>query len=332
MMVKDLYNKRIVPGVSVAIIDGEKVTKEYYGQDSWTKKHEEITSNSLYDIASLTKVVATTTLIGKLLEEKQISSIDDPIHKYLPEFKDVRVTLRHLLTHTSGIQGFIPNRDQLGQQELIDALLQLPVTNDFNKKIKYTDTGLIYCGLIIEKIYRQPVQEVLFNEVIKKLELKNTSFSPNPLKCVPTELINGKLLRGVVHDPKARILGKHCASAGLFSNLTDLVKFSQIMLEQIKIKDPPISNQFIDSLYQNFTNIRPGRSLGWDLKNSLDDNHCILFHTGFTGTFLLLDKQNKTGMVLLTNRVHPHKNNQLFLYHRENIINSFLNENIQKKI
>lgn len=326
-MVKGLYNKRIVPGVSVAIIDGEKVSKNYYGKNSWIGESEEITSNSLYDIASLTKVVATTTLIGKLLEEKQISSIDDSVHKYLPEFKDERVTLRHLLTHTSGIQGYIPNRDQLNQQELIDALLQLPVTNDFNKKIKYTDTGLIYCGLIIEKIYHQPVQDVLTNEVIKKLELTNTSFNPDPVNCVPAELINGKLLKGIVHDPKARTLGKHCASAGLFSNLTDLVKFSQIMLEQIKIENSPISNQFIDSLYQNFTNIKSGRSLGWDLKKSSNDNHCILFHTGFTGTFLLLDKQNKTGMVLLTNRVHPHKNNQLFLYHREKIINSFLEEN-----
>lgn len=326
---RKLYTENIVPGISVAFIDGNKITKKYIGQTSWMYDSSAINEESLYDIASLTKVVATTTLILKLLERNIIPNIDTPIQNFLPEFNNNKITFRHILTHTSGIRGYIPNRDKLSKDELINALLNLPVTNEFLKVIRYTDTGLIYCGLIFEKIYQKPAQQILMEEVIEPLQLKNTSFTPDVSKSIPTELTEKILIKGIVHDPKARILGEHCASAGLFSNLDDLTEFSKFMLGMSDLKDAPISITSVDWLYQEFTNINPGRSLGWDIRRSLDDGHVILFHTGFTGTFILLDKKNKTGMILLTNRVHPHKNNRLFLKYRDYIVESFLDENKQ---
>lgn len=324
--IRNLYTKKIVPGISMAIIDGNKTDIEYIGNTSWKSKTK-LNENNLYDLASLTKVIATTSLVLKMLEEKKIASIDDAISDYLSEFTDKRITFRHLLTHTSGIKGYIPNRDQLNANELRSALLKLPVTDDFERIIKYTDTGLIYLGFIFEKIYKKPAQQVLQEEIINNFNLNETTFHPDKTLSVPTEEFNGIPLQGIVHDPKAQTLAEHCASAGLFSTLSDMVKFSKFMLD---IKTPttaPFNKDSLNSLYSRWTDVEPGRSLGWDLRYDLIDNHPILFHTGFTGTFIMLDKQNKTAMIVLTNRVNPNKNNQLFLLRRNTIVQTFLEEN-----
>ncbi|WP_125589434.1 serine hydrolase domain-containing protein [Companilactobacillus jidongensis] len=313
----DLVNQQIVPGVSYGFIsnhgNGDMQTSydesNYAGNKSWVPEITPLRGNELYDLASLTKIMGTVPLILKLIDEKKIK-LHDPINKYLPQFKDDRVEVFHLLTHTSGIAGYIPDRDSLNDQQLIDALFTLPVTDNFNKKVVYTDTGMIFLGLIIEKIYKRSVQEVISEFVQMAWNLTDTTFDPEIGRCTPTYEVNGKMLIGIPNDPKARQLGKHCGSAGMFSSLIDVMQFSKAMLQK--------NYKF---LYKDFTDLNPGRSLGWDIKPGN-----VLFHTGYTGHFIALDYIHQNAMVVLTNRVHPIEHNQIFLKRRETILNSFLNE------
>jgi Beta-lactamase class C and other penicillin binding proteins len=308
----DLVNRRIVPGASFGFISSAQTEKFTFGSREWVPEIKPLKGDELHDLASLTKVMGTVPLILKMLDEKLIN-LHDPVKKYLPKFSDKRVELFHLLTHTSGIHGYIPNRDSLNSDELIQALLKLPVTDTFNKKVVYTDTGLIFLGLIIEQFYHMPVQDAIMKYIIEPEGLKDATFDPDPNRCVPTYVVDGKMLQGIANDPKARQLGKHCGSAGMFATLDDVMQFAQDMLKKDK-----------KFLYHNFTTLNPGRSLGWDVKP--DGSGHVLFHTGYTGEFIAVDYQQQTAMVVMTNRVHPIQNNQLFLERRETILNSFLNE------
>lgn len=311
-MIRSLVNQQIVPGVSYGFIDHGKSLQEFYGDRSWQPEKQALEGDELYDLASLTKIMGTVPLILKLVDQGKIS-LEDPIQKILPKFADPRVKIIHLLTHTSGIDGYIPNRDRLNGDELIDALLNLPVTENFERIVKYTDTGMIFLGLIIEKIVKEPVQKAIVDEILIPWELEDSTFKPVESRCTPTYQLHGEFIQGVANDPKARQLGVRCGSAGMFSNLNDVMKFAVIMLK------PQFKN-----LYHNFTQLDPGRSLGWDIKP--DGNGHVLFHTGYTGHFIALDQQTDSAMVFLSNRVHPVEDNQLFLNRRENILSSFLIE------
>ena len=308
----DLANKQIVPGVSFGFINSSQTQKYTYGNKSWVPEITPLKGDELHDLASLTKVMGTVPLILKMLDDKLID-LHDPVKKYLPKFKDDRVELFHLITHTSGIKGFIPNRDALSCEELIQALLALPVTDTFNKKVVYTDTGLIFLGLIAEKFYKMPVQDAIMKYIVEPEGLKDATFEPDPTRCVPTYPVAGKMLYGIPNDPKARQLGKHCGSAGMFATLDDVMKFARDMLKPDK-----------EFLYHNYTKLNPGRSLGWDVKP--DGSGHVLFHTGYTGEFLAVDYQHQNAMVVMTNRVHPNQYNEIFLQRRETILESFLNE------
>ncbi|WP_099974595.1 serine hydrolase domain-containing protein [Lactobacillus terrae] len=304
-----LVNEQVCPGVSMGFIDHGKMETEYLGAKSWLPTYRPIDQESFHDLASLTKVMVTAPMIKKLVEEGKLS-YSDPINKYLPEFKDDRVQVINLLTHTSGIKGYITDRDSLNGEELVKALLKLPVTADFNKKVVYTDTGMIFLGLIIERIIGGNFQEIVQTEILDNWGLYQTTFNPDPQICVPTYKLNGDYMQGIPNDPKARQLGVHCGSAGLFATLNDVMKFAEIMLEN---KD----------YYQNLTELNPGRSYGW---NILTEDGNILFHTGYTGHFIELNYEKQRAMVVLTNRVHPVENNQKFLIRRQIIRDSFMNE------
>lgn len=145
--------------------------------------------------------------------------------------------------------------------------------------------------------------------------------------CVPTAIVDGTVLQGIPHDPKARQLGSDCGSAGLFSNMRDLVTFSQGYLG-LKRDVLPFSQDTVSQLFDDKTprGVK-SRSWGWDLRFDPKQNYPIILHTGFTGTLIILDRLKQTGLILLTNRVHPTGHNTIFLAMREKIIRSFLTEN-----
>lgn len=279
-----------------------------------------------YDLASLTKVLATENILLKLYDQGKLN-FNEPVSKFIPEFKNSKVRLFHLLTHTSGIRGWIENRDKLNHDELLQALINLPVTDEFETKMRYADTNFILLGLVIKNIFNKSVQEVAMEEVFNPMHLSHTSFNPNPQFCVPTALVDGKVLQGTPHDPKARQLGSDCGSAGLFSTMDDLINISKGYLG-LNRNILPYSQDVVEQLFDNKNpkNVKP-RSWGWDLRFDPEYNYPIILHTGFTGTLLILDRVKQSGLVLLTNRVHPTGHNLIFLAMREKIIQSFLKEN-----
>ncbi|QNQ82504.1 serine hydrolase domain-containing protein [Lactobacillus sp. PV012] len=326
-LIEQMIPHKIVPGVNYAFIKGEQVNTATLGFASIYPQLTQLSPFGLYDLASLTKVIGTTNVFLKLYEEGRIN-FSEPLKNFLPEFKDERVRLSHLLTHTSGIKGWIENRDQLSAPELLKAIVNLPVTDEFETKMRYADTNFILLGLVLERIYHEDVQTIITNEVIKPLGLENTTFTPPSPQSIPTAFNEkGEVLQGIVHDPKARILGKDCGSAGLFSTLDDLLELAKYYLgikkDEFILKQDTVA-QLFDS--KSVAGVHP-RSWGWDLRFDPKDNHPLIYHTGFTGTFMLLDRQKKSGMIVLTNRIHPTGKNEVFLSMREKIVQSFLAEN-----
>ncbi|KRM22383.1 serine hydrolase domain-containing protein [Latilactobacillus graminis] len=326
--IKTLVDEAIVPGVSYAIIENQQVFTNVIGDAELLPQKIPLEADQLYDLASLTKVIGTTTLILRLLEKGRLS-LWTKVHSILPTFKDRRVTILHLLTHTSDLRGYIANRNQLSAAELKKALLtQLTVGPDLGTKIVYTDIGMLYLGWIIETIYQKPVQDLIQELVLTPLKMQASTFYPQKELAVPTELTTDRgLIKGTVHDPKTMILKNHSGAAGLFAPLKDVVRFAQFQLGQLKLEHPPVSQASIKSLYHDWTPRHLGRSLGWDLRFNGQNQHALIYHTGFTGTCILLDRQRQTGMVILSNRIHPTADNHIFLDRRDAIVAQFIAEN-----
>ncbi|MGX6978388.1 serine hydrolase domain-containing protein [Vagococcus elongatus] len=328
--IEELVNKGIMPGAAYCFIKGNQIYQRALGLRQIIPSKEQMTIDTLFDVASLTKVVGTNSVILKLLEEKRIN-IDDGLQLYLPEFQDKYVTIRHLLTHTSGINGFIPNRQQLSQEELIQAFLSLKSNPNLRgKEINYTDTGTVLLGLMIEQLYHKPVQRVIEEEVLQPLKMTQATFSPTGNKIAPTELDSRRgIIKGEVHDPKAFILKERCGSAGLFATLNDLMSFTFMMLYRGKMRDGEyfLKEETVTSLYQSWSNIESApRTLGWDLRFEPETKKPILFHTGYTGTFMLIDSDQMEAFILLSNRVHPLDNKPLYQINRDELIDSYLEE------
>lgn len=326
-LIKKLSKQHIVPGVSYALINNHQVISNYLGSAQLVPTEMPLQAEQLYDLASLTKIVGTTTLVLNLMEHQQLD-IDESIQQWLPAFQDSRITIRHLLTHTSGVRGYIPYRNELPADKLKEALLALPVTDTFENKVVYTDVGLLYVGWIIENILHKPIQQLITEQVLLPLGMTHTTFKPDKNLAVPTEIdVKRGLIQGVVHDPKSYILKEHSGAVGMFSTLSDLVRFNLWYLGQLAIDQAPVSQNLLTKIFVDWSPHHLGHSLGWDICRSPYDHHVVLYHTGFTGTFMAVDRQNQTAMIVLTNRVHPTADNQLFLTKRDEIVEMFLHEN-----
>lgn len=318
----------VVPGISYLIFEGPDKIRQVRGLAQTRPFPKPLTDGMEYDLASLTKVVGTVPVIAMLLQAGKLN-LADPVRKYLPEFTDDRPTIRNLLTHTSGIAGYIPHRNDLGPAELKQAYLtQMHVNSALNRQIRYADVNFLYLGWIIEKICQAPVQNVIMERVLKPLGMTGATFNPVPERCVPTEIQPQRgLICGTAHDPKAFILGKHCGCAGLFATLTDLEIYGRALIETNL--NGLLQPKMVDYLFQDQTPLagEHSRSLGWKLLHSwAADRHLLISHTGYTGTWLILDRKTDQGMVVLTNRVHPTAKNQTYLDRRDKIFATYLHE------
>lgn len=329
LKIKEYLQEGIFPGVDYAFVRQGKTENKVLGDAQKLPVVEPLQPAMLFDVASLTKVIGTTTVILKLWEQGKID-MDQPIQAYLPSFDDQRVTIRHLLTHTSNIDSFIPQRDQLNQAELREAFYHLPSGEMIGKQALYTDTGMILLGFMIEQLFDKEVQQVIEEEVLLPLNMSASSFAPTLKEmCVPTENHPTRgLIRGEVHDPKAYVLGRSCGSAGLFSNQQDILRFSQMVLDKGFVNGTSfLQANTIEQLFKDQTPSHDlKRSFGWDLRFDLKDGHPMLFHTGYTGTFLLIDLQSQEIFSFLSNRVHPVDHRDEYLEKRDEILKIYLNE------
>ena len=271
----------IYPGASLALYQAGRWKEFYFGlADPQEKKATQ--AGLVYDLASVSKVVGVGTLAAFLYEQDKLE-LDLPLQHYYPAFHREDVTLRQLLTHTSGLDPFIPNRDQLTAPELKEALNHLKVLED--KTFRYTDVNFLLLGFMLEEIYGQSLDQIFQSQIFQPWGLTETGFGPVP-GAVPT--VRG-VKDGQVHDPKARVLGIHAGSAGLFSTLKDL----EIFLEHY------LQDDFANHLTQNFSK-EPGkrRSLAWNLEGGWLD------HTGYTGTFIMYNRKEQKAAIFLSNRTY----------------------------
>jgi CubicO group peptidase (beta-lactamase class C family) len=305
------------PGAAVVVgRKGAVVWEKGFGHLGWTADASSVTADkTIYDLASLTKVVGTTTAVMILYDEGKIH-LDDKVVKYIPEFTGggrENVTIRHLLEHRSGLPA---GRDlwRLAHtpEEARAAVISTELFAPPGQYYEYSDLGADMLGFVVEAVSGQRLDQFLEARVFAPLGMHDTHFRPDASlrgRIAPTELTppRGYPLRGEVHDENAYALGGVAGHAGLFSTASDLSIFAQMLLNGGKYRDTRL---IADSTVQLFTKRAAGtRALGWD--TCAGEYGCGRYmgtnaygHTGFTGTSLWIDPDRQMFVVLLTNRVH----------------------------
>ncbi len=316
-LVKAYVASGTFPGASFAIVNGQAIEKYVIGYECLRPEPVLLQTDMSYDLASVSKVVGTGTVMIDLVLSGQVE-LDALLIDYYPDFKgpgSTTLTIRQLLTHTSGIDPFIENRHNLAYDELRAALNQVTVTSD--KTFHYTDVNFILLGFMLEEIYGQDLADILQDRVFKPFNMHHTSFVA-PDKTVATAW---NLPKGLVHDPKAQVLGRHTGSAGLFSDLDDLIAFSQAYF----------ANPFYLLLLKDYAKANKARSLAWDLvgletsaESSKKQVGQWLLHTGYTGTFILLNLKTQQAVIFLSNRVHLRDERKQWIADRNVLIQAFL--------
>ena len=318
----ELVDQGIVPGLAMAIIDPQGNQQAFLGT---TDGHHPVTADHYYDLASLTKVLGTLPVVLNLIGQGRLG-LDDSVTEYLPMVEDARLTIRHLLTHTSVMDGYIPNRDQLSANDLKAALLTTQESGDnLGKLVRYSDTNYLYLGWIVEKLLGQPIQTVIDQSVLSNLP--GLTFHPDPQLAVPTAYPAGQVFQGIVHDPKARVLHTHCGSAGMFGTLDGV---RQLITSWMSDNLHGMVSPALTNLMQTDQTSMSGkhlRGLGWKLMHSNDqDHHFVVTHTGFTGTWVMVDFKEQQTLIVLSNRVYPKGKNDQFLDQRDQIMATYLRE------
>jgi uncharacterized protein YbbC (DUF1343 family) len=296
-----------IPGGVIHIERDGAVYERAYGRRAIFPFTETMTLDTIFDAASITKVVATAPSIAKLVQDGRVL-LDAPVRTYLPEFADAEVTVRHLLTHTSGIRPGLDLRgDWSGYEEAVRrATAEVPL-NRPGAVFRYSDVNFILLGDIVRRVSGEPLDVFAKKHVFDPLGMRDTGFRPaQASRIAPTE--NG--LRGVVHDPTARRMGGVAGHAGLFTTAADLARFARFaMKHELLGKDisPPevaVRRAFgfdIDSQYS-----RPGAGFASGFG-----------HTGWTGGFLWIEPQTETFYIFLSNRVHPDGKGSVVALQRE---------------
>jgi uncharacterized protein YbbC (DUF1343 family)/CubicO group peptidase (beta-lactamase class C family) len=310
-----------IPGAVVQIGRGASLQmRKAYGSRSLEPRKERMTTDTVFDAASLTKVVATTSCVMKLWEQGLIR-LNDPVTRYLPEFQSGSsdITVRHLLTHFSGLRPDVDlepawNGYDTGIQK---ALIDKPVAAPGERFI-YSDINFILLGEIVHRLTRRPLDVYAREVVFRPLGMRDTMFKPPAalrLRIAPTERdANGRPLRGVVHDETTRFMGGVAGHAGMFTTAADLARFAQMILNggvlgKVRLFQTATIRKFTEP--QTPADQPVLRGLGWDIDSRFSGNRGELFpigshgHTGFTGTSLWLDPGTKAYVVLLANSVHP---------------------------
>ncbi|MDO9634719.1 MAG: serine hydrolase domain-containing protein [Paludibacter sp.] len=321
VILQSIQNKEI-PGAVLAVVHRDKlVYLKAYGNKQTYPEVVKMKTNTVFDLASLTKSVSTATSIMILTERGKIS-LEDLVSVYIPEFKD-SIRIKHILTHTSGLPSYAPVDSLIN--ELVDnpnTLIQhiANVTRGFKPGagFKYSCVNYIILQQIVEQVSGQNLRDFAKENIFDELRMSSTDYNlaeKKHKKIAPTEKqADNQVLLGIVHDPLARKLKNGISgNAGLFSNAKDLALFSAMLLNQGTLK----GKQVLSPLTVKTMTTVPcefyihGRTPGWDMYSSFAKNQGDLLglntygHTGYTGTSIVIDPDNQIAIILLTNRVHP---------------------------
>ena len=309
-----------IPSISIGIITNNQLSRCEYGFKKLIPTKEKIDANTIYDLASLSKVTGTLLLILKLIEEGSLS-MEAKVVDYLSDFKYPEISIKNLLVHTSGLAADDKNyKNCLNKEEILDFICQLPLTYATDSKVVYSCFNYILLGFIIEKL-KGNMESYADQVIFKPLNMNCSSYNPalKGLKeqCAATELTDVRgLIQGSVHDGKAYIIGGVAGNAGVFSTIEDLSHLALMMLNDGQYNGKTIfDKKTIELLKHCYTKgLNESRSLGWffcdpiSAFSSLSSQQC-LYHTGFTGTSMYIDFSRNCAIIILTNRVHPTREN-----------------------
>mgnify|MGYP000929270600 CR=1 FL=1 len=271
----------IYPGASFAYYRDGEWSDCYLGEAN-PEIGEQTCQGLVYDLASVSKVVGVGTVITFLWHQGELD-IEKSVTEFLPDSDYPDITIRQLLTHSTDLDPFIINRDQLNAEELKEAMFHL--NRREKRAFLYSDVHFLLLGFLLENYFEKNLDQILQEQVLDPWKMKETQFGPVS-SAVPT--VRGQKA-GVVHDPKARLLGKHAGSAGLFSTVKDL----KIFLEHY------LQDDFAAGLSQNFSDLSDKeRSLAWNLEGDWLD------HTGYTGTFIMWNRKKQEAAIFLSNRTY----------------------------
>lgn len=327
-------NRGSFPGANYVLLANGKSYFNSLGNKSLYPKVEENDIDTLYDMASVTKVVCTTTAIMLLLERGKLR-LYDYVSYFLPEFKHKDITVWDLLTHSSGLPADVSKSLYNTKEELLEHIFNVDLKYEKNTKIVYSDIGFILLGFIIEKITNQKLDEFVSENIFKPLEMKDSCYNPKDVnRCAPTEDRGKYIDRGYVHDEKAHTLGGVAGHAGLFSTVKDINNFMEMILNDGVYKGKKfLEKKTIDLLFTPQVEEKKGvcmvgnrRGLGWIVKGEFPvcgdlASPNTIMHTGFTGTHVFIDRDNKVAFCMLTNRVHPTRENTAIIGFRGRVAN-----------
>ncbi len=332
-IMNNLVNSGATPGINYAVIkDNNKfigslgLRAKYKIDKGILKENKEINNiNTIYDIASLTKVVCTATIIFRLYEIGKIN-LNDKVKKYLERYKYNDTTIYDLLTHTSGLPADLNSKEIIPKDECLKQLFSLEKENG---GFLYSDIGYMLLGLVIEKICKKPLDKIFKEEVTFPLEMNNTTFNPSDKTLIaPTEITEKRgIIRGIVHDEKACSMNGVAGHAGVFSNVEDLSHFTSMILNNGMFNGKRyLSKQTIELFFTPLISDREyRRSFSWFVgKNPIvieKEEKDIISFNGFTGPSISIDRKNNTIIIMLTNRVHPTRDNKLISKIRSEISN-----------
>jgi CubicO group peptidase (beta-lactamase class C family) len=258
-----------------------------------------------------------------LIERGQLR-LSDRVGRFLPEFANngkEKITIEHLLLHTSGLMADNPETDYLaGKGQALENINKLSLEAEPGKRFRYSDVGYIVLGQVVEKVAGVPLDEYSREQIFERLGMKDTAFLPNEVlrkRAAPNDLRKGEYIQGEVHDPRAYHVGGVAGHAGLFSTSDDIGLFVQMLLEGGQLNEKRILSPLAVKLMTTPRSVPLDsgtglRSFGWDVDTPFSSNRGELFprgegygHTGFTGTSIWIDPASETGIIILSNRLHP---------------------------
>lgn len=309
-----------MPGGVLWLEHGTNQYHKAYGKRALVPQTEEMTEDTIFDAASMTKVLATTPAIMLLWERGKLK-LDEPVMTYLPEFQahgKAGITLRHLLTHTSGLKpGLSRDSDWSGYEKAISLACAETPTHPPGTFFRYSDINFIVLGEVVQRVSGQKLNEFVAHEIFEPLAMVDTGYLPPASKLsriAPTERVGGVVLRGEVHDPTAQRMGGVAGHAGVFTTTRDVARFSRLFLNQGQLDGfrlfKPETVRLMTSV-QSPPEVAARRGLGWDIDSDYSRPRGSLFprgsygHTGFTGVCLWIDPFSESFWMLFTNRVHP---------------------------
>ena len=324
-LIENAIGDSAFPGAVLLVSkDGVIIHEKAYGHYTYDPASPKVSINSIFDLASVSKVVGTTTAAMMLVDQGKLN-FDEKVITFLAEFNNngkENITIRNLLLHNSGLAPFKKYYDIYSTaDEVVNAIMNLTPEQEPGSKYVYSDLGMITLKKVMEKVSGKSLDNYLEENLFKPIGMNSTMYNPPPeLKdnCMPTELDDFwrmRQLQGEVHDERAYMLNGIAGHAGLFSTAPDLAKFLQMILQKGNYQGKQYIKPETVGLFTKKQSDQSSRGLGWDTKSPEGSSSGQYFditsygHTGYTGTSVWTDPTKNLFVVLLTNRVYPTRNN-----------------------